>query len=126
MIEIILVIIVALIIYLIYNNIQLTKKLEDNDKDVQVNNLDVINNNPTNFTDYNPYVYDRYYNPFYFPYYSYYSYEPRPVSIYHNTNYRNDGDHGDHRDHRDYRREYNHVKNNDFKRGEHNSNSHKN
>ena len=96
-------------------------KDKDKDKDVQVNN------NPTNFTDYNPYIYDRYYNPFYFPYYSYYSYEPRPIPIYHNTNYRNDGDHSYHSYHsydRDYRREYNHVKNNDFKRRDNNSNTH--
>jgi len=129
MLEILLVIIVALIIYLIYNNNQLTKdiiKQDKNiqDKDIELNKESEINNIHDNFVEYNqmgeavynPYIYDRSYNPYYFPYYSYYSYEPRPVPLY-NTSYKLYNPY--YRNYRYYNREYNHLNDTEFKRGDH-------
>ncbi len=127
---ILLVVIIALIIYLIYNNMKMSKEIENTKKetkdiDVQINkinDLDLINdiNNPNNIVEYNsngepifnPFIYDRYYNPYYYPNYSYYAYEPRPVPVYH-TSYRLYNPH--YRKYRYYNREYNHIKNKDIK-----------
>ena len=148
--EILFVVIIALIIYLLFQNSHKTNNINRNDinnndikqnietqqlqqlqqnfAEKQVNKtteLKVLNdpNDPDNFVEINqlgepvfsPFIYDRLYNPLFYPYYSYYSYEPRPIPIYnveydlYNPYYRN---------YRYYNKEYNHLKRIDRRDGD--------
>jgi hypothetical protein len=135
--EILFVVIIALIIFILYQNTQKTNNLEKNvnaNSNINSNSnsnsndfaqkqvdktteLSVLNdpNNPDNFLELNqsgepvftPFIYDRMYNPYFYPYYSYYSYEPRPLPVY-NVEY--DLYNPFYRNYRYYNREYNHLK----------------